>query len=125
MLFRSYLMLNKPEGVVSAAQDKRDTTVVDLVKDCLLYTSSALADDQLINAMVDLRIHMVGAAGQHNNVAVLRAGAGNDLSLIHIYSTLHQNMQVYLCSSTVPKSAAFRAGKRRWYLGLLQGFRCV
>lgn len=26
-------MLNKPEGVVSAAQDKRDTTVVDLVKD--------------------------------------------------------------------------------------------
>lgn len=27
-----YLMLNKPEGVVSAAQDKRDTTVVDLVK---------------------------------------------------------------------------------------------
>ena len=24
---------NKPEGVVSAAQDKRDTTVVDLVKD--------------------------------------------------------------------------------------------
>lgn len=25
-------MLNKPEGVVSAAQDKRDTTVVDLVK---------------------------------------------------------------------------------------------
>lgn len=28
-----YLMLNKPEGVVSAAQDKRDTTVVDLVKD--------------------------------------------------------------------------------------------
>ena len=28
-----YYMLNKPEGVVSAAQDKRDTTVVDLVKD--------------------------------------------------------------------------------------------
>ena len=27
------LLLNKPEGVVSAAQDKRDTTVVDLVKD--------------------------------------------------------------------------------------------
>ena len=42
------------------------------------------------------------------------------------HSTLHQNVQVYLCSSTVPKSAAFRAGKRRWYLGLLQGFdRCV
>ena len=28
-----YLMLNKPEGVVSASTDKRDTTVVDLVKD--------------------------------------------------------------------------------------------
>ena len=28
-----YLMLNKPEGVVSAAEDKRDTTVVDLVRD--------------------------------------------------------------------------------------------
>ena len=27
-----YLMLNKPEGVVSASTDKRDTTVVDLVK---------------------------------------------------------------------------------------------
>ena len=26
-----YLMLNKPEGVVSASRDKRDTTVVDLV----------------------------------------------------------------------------------------------
>ena len=26
-----YLMLNKPEGVVSASTDKRDTTVVDLV----------------------------------------------------------------------------------------------
>lgn len=29
-----YLMLNKPEGVVSASTDKRDTTVVDLVR-CL------------------------------------------------------------------------------------------
>ena len=28
-----YIMLNKPEGVVSASADKRDTTVVDLVKD--------------------------------------------------------------------------------------------
>ena len=28
-----YLMLNKPEGVVSASADKRDTTVVDLVGD--------------------------------------------------------------------------------------------
>ena len=28
-----YLMLNKPEGVVSASTDKRDTTVVDLVRD--------------------------------------------------------------------------------------------
>ena len=28
-----YLMLNKPEGVVSASTDKRDTTVVDLVAD--------------------------------------------------------------------------------------------
>ena len=28
-----YIMLNKPEGVVSASTDKRDTTVVDLVKD--------------------------------------------------------------------------------------------
>ena len=28
-----YLMLNKPEGVVSASSDKRDTTVVDLVGD--------------------------------------------------------------------------------------------
>ena len=28
-----YLMLNKPEGVVSASTDKRDTTVVDLVGD--------------------------------------------------------------------------------------------
>ena len=28
-----YLMLNKPEGVVSASTDKRDTTVVDLVED--------------------------------------------------------------------------------------------
>ena len=28
-----YLMLNKPEGVVSASADKRDTTVVDLVRD--------------------------------------------------------------------------------------------
>ena len=28
-----YLMRNKPEGVVSAAQDKRDTTVVDLIGD--------------------------------------------------------------------------------------------
>ena len=27
-----YLMLNKPEGVVSASTDKRDTTVVDLVR---------------------------------------------------------------------------------------------
>ena len=27
-----YIMLNKPEGVVSASADKRDTTVVDLVK---------------------------------------------------------------------------------------------
>ena len=26
-----YIMLNKPEGVVSASRDKRDTTVVDLV----------------------------------------------------------------------------------------------
>ena len=26
-----YLMLNKPEGVVSASTDKRDTTVVDLM----------------------------------------------------------------------------------------------
>ncbi len=30
-----YLMLNKPEGVVSASTDKRDTTVVDLVGGCL------------------------------------------------------------------------------------------
>ena len=30
---RTYLMLNKPEGVVSASTDKRDTTVVDLVGD--------------------------------------------------------------------------------------------
>ena len=28
-----YLMLYKPEGVVSASRDKRDTTVIDLVKD--------------------------------------------------------------------------------------------
>ena len=28
-----YLMLNKPEGVVSASTDKRDTTVVDLIGD--------------------------------------------------------------------------------------------
>ena len=28
-----YIMLNKPEGVVSASADKRDTTVVDLVGD--------------------------------------------------------------------------------------------
>ena len=28
-----YIMLNKPEGVVSASTDKRDTTVVDLVRD--------------------------------------------------------------------------------------------
>ena len=28
-----YLMLNKPEGVVSASTDKRDTTVVDLIED--------------------------------------------------------------------------------------------
>lgn len=28
-----YIMLNKPKGVVSAAEDKRDVTVVDLVKD--------------------------------------------------------------------------------------------
>ena len=28
-----YLMLNKPQGVVSAAQDRRDTTVVDLVRE--------------------------------------------------------------------------------------------
>ncbi len=28
-----YIMLNKPEGVVSASADKRDTTVVDLVRD--------------------------------------------------------------------------------------------
>ena len=26
-----YIMLNKPEGVVSASRDKKDTTVVDLV----------------------------------------------------------------------------------------------
>lgn len=29
-----YYMLNKPQGVVSATQDNRDTTVVDLLKDC-------------------------------------------------------------------------------------------
>lgn len=28
-----YIMLNKPQGVVSAAEDKRDVTVVDLVKE--------------------------------------------------------------------------------------------
>lgn len=28
-----YIMLNKPEGVVSASTDKNDTTVIDLVKD--------------------------------------------------------------------------------------------
>ena len=28
-----YLMLNKPDGVVSASRDKRDTTVADLVAD--------------------------------------------------------------------------------------------
>ncbi len=28
-----YIMLNKPEGVVSASEDRRDVTVVDLVKD--------------------------------------------------------------------------------------------
>ncbi len=28
-----YIMLNKPEGVVSASEDKRDVTVVDLVKE--------------------------------------------------------------------------------------------
>lgn len=28
-----YIMLNKPEGVVSASTDKRDTTVVDLLGD--------------------------------------------------------------------------------------------
>ena len=27
-----YLMLNKPDGVVSASEDGRDTTVVDLVR---------------------------------------------------------------------------------------------
>ena len=31
-----YIMLNKPEGVVSASTDKRDTTVVDLVGDAYL-----------------------------------------------------------------------------------------
>ena len=30
-----YLMLNKPEGVVSASTDKRDTTVVDPDRGCL------------------------------------------------------------------------------------------
>ena len=30
-----YIMLNKPEGVVSASTDKRDTTVVDLVGDAI------------------------------------------------------------------------------------------
>ncbi len=28
-----YIMLNKPKGVVSASKDKKDTTVIDLVKD--------------------------------------------------------------------------------------------
>ena len=36
-----YLMLNKPEGVVSASTDKRDTTVVDLVGDA--YPRSAMS----------------------------------------------------------------------------------
>ena len=30
-----YIMLNKPAGVVSATEDSRDRTVVDLIKDCL------------------------------------------------------------------------------------------
>jgi len=36
-----YLMLNKPEGVVSASTDKRDTTVVDLIGDA--YTRRELS----------------------------------------------------------------------------------
>ena len=51
-----YIMLNKPEGVVSASTDKRDTTVVDLVGDAyprrelfpagrLDKTSTLLTDD--------------------------------------------------------------------------------
>ena len=45
-----YLVLNKPEGVVSASTDKRDTTVVDLVGGCLpspeLFPAGRLVKDQ-------------------------------------------------------------------------------
>ena len=44
-----YLMLNKPEGVVSASTDKRDTTVVDLIGDAYprreLFPAGRLTDD--------------------------------------------------------------------------------
>ena len=76
-----YLMLNKPEGVVSAAQDKRDTTVVDLVKDAfprrqlfpagrLDKTSTGfvlLTDD---GAFANLLTHPSGGVGKLYRVTV-------------------------------------------------------
>ena len=45
-----YLMLNKPEGVVSASTDKRDTTVVDLIGDAYprreLFPAGRAGQDQ-------------------------------------------------------------------------------
>ena len=76
-----YLMLNKPEGVVSASTDKRDTTVVDLVKDAfprrqlfpagrLDKTSTGfvlLTDD---GAFANLLTHPSGGVGKLYRVTV-------------------------------------------------------
>ena len=46
------------------------------------HDGCALADDELVDAVVDLGVHMVGAASQHNDVAAFPAGGGDDLGAL-------------------------------------------
>ena len=39
----------------------------------------ALAQDELVDAVVDLGVHVVGAAGQHDDALALAARRGDDL----------------------------------------------
>ena len=105
-----YIMLNKPEGVVSASRDKRDTTVVDLVAAdyprrelfpagrldktstgfVLLTDDGALAHDILAPAHhVDKQYLVTLADGEHLAPAEAEP-AGDDPCTVRV--TLHQGV---------------------------------
>ena len=87
-----YIMLNKPEGVVSASRDKRDTTVVDLV--AASYPRRALFP-----------------AGRLDKTSTGFVLLTDDGALAHdLLSPAHHVAKRYLVTLDTPLTAAMRAG---------------